>query len=83
LDRDELFYEIGCTECHPFHFEDEELQAPDLTGYGSREWLISFISEPENSRFYGEQNDRMPSYRSEDILTEKEIGLIVDWLRMQ
>jgi len=83
LDRDELFYEIGCTECHPFHFEDDELQAPDLTGYGSREWLISFISEPESSRFYGEQNDRMPSYRTEDILTEKEIGLIVDWLRMQ
>ena len=36
VDRDALFYEVGCTECHGFHFEDEDLDAPDLTGYGSK-----------------------------------------------
>lgn len=37
VDRDALFYEVGCTDCHGLHFEDEELDSPDLTGYGSRE----------------------------------------------
>ena len=37
VDRDALLYEVGCTECHGFHFEDEDLDSPDLTGYGSRE----------------------------------------------
>ena len=83
VDRDALFYEVGCTECHGFHFEDEDLDAPDLTGYGSREWLIDFISNPSSERFYGEQNDRMPAYLEEGILNQGQISLIVDWLRGQ
>jgi ubiquinol-cytochrome c reductase cytochrome b subunit len=80
-DRDELFYDVGCTECHEFHFEDEDMDGPDLTGYGSRGWMIEFISNPAHARFYKSNNDRMPSFREEGILDEKAIGLLADWLR--
>ncbi len=73
--------ETGCTDCHQFRQKDEDATAPDLTGYGSREWLIRFISDPAAPEFYGERNDRMPSFGRQQILTEQQIGLIADWLR--
>ncbi len=73
---------LGCMDCHKFHDSGEELgSAPDLTGYGSREWLIDFIHNPEHPRFYGSRNDRMPAFGEEKQLTTQEIGLITDWLR--
>ena len=60
--RELLVSEMGCTDCHRFHDDGELGIAPDLTGYGSREWLIGFISDPRHERFYGENNDRMPAY---------------------
>ncbi len=71
---------LGCMECHKFHDAGEET-APDLTGYGSREWLIAFISNPEHDRFFGGRNDRMPLFGEEKVLTQQEIGLIADWIR--
>ena len=71
---------LGCMECHVFHDDGEE-NGPDLTGYGSREWLVAFISNPGHGRFYGERNDRMPAYLDEKSLTPQEIGLVADWLR--
>ena len=79
--RDLLRGDINCTECHAFGKADEDATGPDLTGYGSREWLISFISNPAHSKFYGKRNDRMPRFAEEKILDEKSIGLITDWLR--
>lgn len=73
---------LACTDCH--HFQGEG-RRPDLTGYGSREWMLAFIQDPSHKRFYGDRNDRMPSYGAvEDKpakLSDREIGLIVDWLR--
>ena len=50
--------------CHHFHDAGDLGTAPDLTGYGSREWMIGMISDPEHERFYGEKNDRMPAFAS-------------------
>ena len=72
---------MRCTECHQFRKKDEEATAPDLTGYGSRDWLVSIISNPKHDRFYGKRNDRMPAFAEEKILDERQIGLITDWLR--
>jgi ubiquinol-cytochrome c reductase cytochrome b subunit len=72
---------MRCIECHKFHEYDEDPTGPDLTGYGSRPWLIEFVGHPGHPRFYGRRNDRMPSYREEQILDDDAIGLIVDWLR--
>jgi ubiquinol-cytochrome c reductase cytochrome b subunit len=74
-------YEMRCTECHTFHEYDEGGRGPDLTGYGSRDWLVQFIADPEHQRFYGQRNDRMPRYGPEEILDEGQIRLLADWLR--
>ncbi len=73
--------DFRCTECHQFHKTDEDATGPDLTGYASRDWLISFITNPKHERFYGKRNDRMPAFGADQILDAHAIGLIADWLR--
>lgn len=78
LIRSDTFF---CTDCHQFRQPDEDATAPDLTGYASREWLTDFLRNPAHPRFYGTRNDRMPAYGEDQILTDAELGLVVDWLR--
>jgi ubiquinol-cytochrome c reductase cytochrome b subunit len=79
--------EENCVSCHKFHDTGELGGAPDLTGYGSREWLVGMISDPNHQRFYPDTNDGMPAFAehpgdsSENILSREAIGLVVDWLR--
>lgn len=88
LDRGrELMDDLECTGCHNFRGEDE-MDAPDLTGYFSYDWLYQFIANPESERFYGEyNNDRMPAFAAHpdneamNLLSNKEIDLLVRWLR--
>jgi ubiquinol-cytochrome c reductase cytochrome b subunit len=73
--------EVSCTDCHQFHQIDKEATGPDLTGYGSRKWLINFITNPAHEDFYGERNEGMPKFGEKQILSEQQIGLMADWLR--
>ena len=79
--------EDNCVKCHKFHDAGELGLAPDLTGYGSREWLIGMIGNPTHQRFYPDTNDRMPAFAEhpgdspDNILSAEAIELIVDWLR--
>jgi ubiquinol-cytochrome c reductase cytochrome b subunit len=80
--------EQTCTRgCHKFGDRGRLGLAPDLTGYGSYEWLMGFVSDPTNERFYRHENDRMPSFAKDLVhpennsLSIREISLIVDWLR--
>lgn len=73
--------DLRCTDCHQFHKKDEDATAPDLTGYGSRRWLISFINNSAHEEFYGKNNDRMPAFGGGQILSDQQIALIADWLR--
>ena len=85
----ETFDTYACGDCHKLHDEGDLGTAPDLTGYGSRQWLIDFISDPNHERFYGyveAANDRMPAFDPPDDpgkqqLTPEKLGLIADWLR--
>ena len=74
-----------CAMCHKFHDVDEGGgAAPDLTGYGSKEWLTAFISNPADPRFYGDRNDRMPAFGKggpETRLSPETLNEIVDFLR--
>ncbi len=75
-----------CTDCHQFHEEGRLGTAPELTGYASREWTIGIIRNPADPRFYGKRNDRMQAYAKTDdetknLLTSRQIELLVDWLR--
>lgn len=69
----------GCAECHVF--QDVGTDSPELTGWGSRQWMIDFVNDPAHPRFFGRDNDRMPSYGKEKSLTDKEIAMVVDWIR--
>jgi ubiquinol-cytochrome c reductase cytochrome b subunit len=73
--------DMRCTECHQFHAKGEDPTGPDLTGFGSREWLVAFISDPTHERFYSGRNDRMPAFGKDQRLTGPEIRVIADWLR--
>jgi ubiquinol-cytochrome c reductase cytochrome b subunit len=71
--------DYGCASCH--RFEDVGTDSPELTGWGSREYMIAFINDPEHPRFFGRDNDRMPSFGKEKSLSDREIAMVVDWLR--
>ncbi len=73
--------ELNCTDCHSFLMPDENATAPDLTGYGSEDWVVRFISNPAADEFYGSRNDRMPAFGKDKILDEKSIRLLSNWLR--
>jgi ubiquinol-cytochrome c reductase cytochrome b subunit len=73
--------EFDCGQCHQFHNTDDSATAPDLTDYASRDWLIHFISDPTQDKFYGQQNDRMPAFAAKKILDAQSIALLADWLR--
>ena len=77
--RQLMLDDFACIDCHKFHDKGAIGNAPELTGYGSRPWLLGIISDPTHKRFYGESNDRMPAYA--ETLSEKQLGLLVDWLR--
>ena len=73
--------DVACTDCHAFGKPDPDATAPTLTGYGSRDWLVRFIGNPEHADFYGKRNDRMPLFAEKQILDAKTIGILADWLR--
>jgi quinol-cytochrome oxidoreductase complex cytochrome b subunit/mono/diheme cytochrome c family protein/LysM repeat protein len=73
---------FSCTTCHSFQSSDyEKTDGPDLTGYGSREWMLKFLHNPAHVRFYPETNDRMPAFGKDEKLTRRQMERIVDWLR--
>lgn len=72
---------FGCIDCHTYLIPDDEATAVDLTGYGSREWIINFINDPTHPKLYGDKNDGMPSFKNEGLLTDTEIGILADWIR--
>ena len=76
-----LLKATGCIDCHQFHEPNEDATGPDLTGFGSRDWLAAFIANPKHVRFFGRRNDRMPAYGADRMLDDQKIGLITDWLR--
>lgn len=79
-----LFEDFTCTDCHKFYTLGSSSAGPDLTGYGSREWVIGIIADPTHKRFYGGNNDRMPAYGQppdQPMLTTGQIEMIADWMR--
>ncbi len=94
LDEEQLtrIADFGCLDCHPFYDPAVKPTTPslDLRGYMSRRWMIDFIANPGDDRFYGPDrgdkggNDRMMAYHLSEkdaVISLREIGLIVDWLR--
>jgi ubiquinol-cytochrome c reductase cytochrome b subunit len=74
---------VGCADCHAFRQPDPDATGPELTGWGSREWLVGFITDPTHERFYGQRNDRMPKFGVDGLLDPAAIGQLADWLRAE
>ena len=72
---------MHCADCHQFHKVDEDANAPDLTGYGSHQWLTEIIANPAHAKFYGKKNDRMPAFGEDKIMDPHSIDLLAKWLR--
>lgn len=84
--REAMTGEYDCANCHKLHAKGRLGSAPDLTGYGTREWLVGIISNPAHKRFYGDKNDRMPLYAEspepeKNILSQQSVEILADWLR--
>ena len=85
----ELWELFSCSTCHVTYQPDSRrMNAPNLQGYMSRQWMIDVIANPTTERFYGPITatcrDRMPAYHpnAEDaVMTMREIELLTDWLR--
>ena len=73
--------EINCVRCHAFREVLESDDAPVLTGWGSRDWILGMMHDPTQPEYYGENNDGMPSFGVEGSLTRAQMELLADWLR--
>lgn len=77
-----------CNRCHSYRGQGPVGQAVDLTGYGSREWLLGIVGSPNHVCFYGLRNDRMPSYAEDPRSPEKnrlpltQLGIVADFVRL-
>jgi quinol-cytochrome oxidoreductase complex cytochrome b subunit/mono/diheme cytochrome c family protein len=78
----------ACTDCHKYRESGDVGSAPDLTGYGSREWLVGMVSDPAHKQFYRDTNDRMPAFgrtgggaTKQPLLSAADIDLLARWLR--
>ncbi len=83
----ESFETSSCVDCHKFRDDGSLGTAPDLTGYGSLEWLKLMIGNPEHERMYEVGNDRMPAFAAHadnptaNLLTAEQIDMLARWIR--
>ncbi len=77
---EELFDSEGCGSCHTLDGAGSG-SAPDLKGWGSREWTSAFIRAPASHRFFGEAN-QMETF---DYLhlPEEDLQAVTAWLHAQ
>jgi hypothetical protein len=85
----DIWGSFSCATCHvTYDPRSTRVNAPDLRGFMSRQWMIDVIADPTTDRFYGPITatcvDRMPAYHpnAEDaLMTMHEIEMLTDWLR--
>ncbi|MGF1580514.1 MAG: cytochrome bc complex cytochrome b subunit [Gemmataceae bacterium] len=51
-----------CTNCHAYEGVSDRKTAIDLTGYGSRQWFIELLRNPDHEKMFGADNI-MPAFR--------------------
>ncbi len=71
-------FDDECSSCHVLHGKGTQ-SGPELTGYGSLEWLKAIIGNPAHERFYGDKNDGMPIYDKE--LSPQQIEVVARFIR--
>ena len=75
----EAVFKDKCMDCHVYEGDGAfVLDGPDMTGYGSRTWLVHQIEDAE--QHYGDLND-MPKF--DDDLDANDIAMVAAYLRQQ
>lgn len=72
----QVYQKQDCQSCHGIPGKELGLVL-DLTGFGSRAWMKSFLEDPGQEKFYGESN-QMPGFVA--ILKPEELIHLVDML---
>jgi len=74
---------LGCVDCHKFRDEGDSSGGPDLTGYGSKKWLMDMIRNPGHEVYYKTDPKKynMPAFGGQGSLSERDIELLAEWLR--
>jgi ubiquinol-cytochrome c reductase cytochrome b subunit len=75
----------NCVDCHAMHVAGQDaplsesagVNAPTLTGYTGKDWLLRFLQNPGHEDFYGD-NNAMPAFA--ESMSDRERQLLVDWL---
>jgi mono/diheme cytochrome c family protein len=67
-----------CSDCHSRDGTTTGEEGPNLGGRGTRAWLIGFISDAGQPRFFGEKNE-MPVFKEK--LRPDEIEKVADYVR--
>ncbi len=84
--------ENGCIACHKFGEDGYLGSGPDLTGWGSREWIRELIKDPNNPNHYGyltdwgeEGKQTMPAFgkdaNPEYGYSDEVLDIVARWLR--
>jgi ubiquinol-cytochrome c reductase cytochrome b subunit len=86
--RELMLKDYRCVDCHKFYDTGTTGKGcPELTGYGSRAWIVGIISNPAHPHYYAKKNDRMPVYAefptepAKNQLSPKSIEILADFLR--
>jgi ubiquinol-cytochrome c reductase cytochrome b subunit len=75
----ELFQK-RCASCHNFKgaCENAEPTASDLAGFGTREWLVGFLQDPDNPRYFGRTRFKGGAMSTWVKRTRKKLGEAAD-----
>jgi ubiquinol-cytochrome c reductase cytochrome b subunit len=81
-DAGQGIFDSACTDCHEIAEGKSGQSAPGLGGVGSREYYVSFISNPKSGLHMGPDNSEMPRFDKELTLAERDaIAEYLVWLR--
>ncbi|HKU39147.1 MAG TPA: cytochrome b N-terminal domain-containing protein [Polyangiales bacterium] len=80
LTRGADLYAQNCTKCHVLRAEGE-YEAPVHTGFGSREWILGMLHDPQGERYFG--RTEIDDMKSMEKLGDEKLKAVTEWLYSQ
>jgi quinol-cytochrome oxidoreductase complex cytochrome b subunit/mono/diheme cytochrome c family protein len=73
-------YTQNCTKCHALRGEGE-YEAPVHTGFGSREWILGMLHDPQGDRYFG--RTEIDDMKSMEKLGDAKLKAVTEFLYSQ
>jgi ubiquinol-cytochrome c reductase cytochrome b subunit len=81
-DRGQAVFETACSDCHAREEGVPGASAPGLAGLNTRDYYLSFISNPKSALHMGHDKSQMPRFDRELTLVERDaLAEYLVWLR--